>query len=86
MSENETPFNLVDASVASDKEAFMTAFNAAISSKVHDALELKKVEIASNLLNTSQEETLDGTENVETEVEGSGDENAAESSTEENAE
>jgi hypothetical protein len=42
--------NIVDAVVAHDKEAFMAAFNSAIANKVSDALEIKKVEIASTML------------------------------------
>lgn len=42
--------NIVDNILMNDKESFMQAFNAAISAKVSDALELKKVEIASSLV------------------------------------
>lgn len=62
-------YNLVDAMLAHDKETFMQAFNAAISSKVNDALEVKKVEIASNLL-TPQEEINNEAIGIETEVDG----------------
>ena len=54
--------NIVDAVLAGDKETFMSAFNAALANKVTDALEVKKIELASTLLNpevpqvTSQEE------------------------------
>lgn len=73
----------VTAAIAGDKEAFMNAFNNAIANKVGDALEVKKVEIASNLL--GQEEVTNEIEGSEAEVDGSGDEVAAETSTEENA-
>ena len=73
----------VTAAIAGDKDAFINAFNNAIATKVGDALEVKKVEIASNLL--GQEEVTNEIEGFETEVEGSGDEVAAETSTEENA-
>lgn len=60
----------VTAAIAGDKEAFMNAFNNAIANKVSDALEVKKVEIASNLL--GQEEVTNEIEGLETEVDGSG--------------
>lgn len=47
--------NIVDAVIAGDKETFMQAFNAALADKVTDALEIKKVELASTLI-TPQEE------------------------------
>lgn len=46
---------IVDAALAGDKDAFMSAFNAAISDRVVDALEVKKVELASNLLGTEEQ-------------------------------
>ena len=61
----------VTAAIAGDKEAFMTAFNNAIANKVGDALEVKKVEIASNLL--GQEEVTNEIQGLETQVDGSGD-------------
>jgi hypothetical protein len=60
----------VTAAIAGDKDAFMNAFNNAIANKVSDALEVKKVEIASNLL--GQEEVTHEVEGLETEVDGSG--------------
>lgn len=64
--------NIVDAALAGDKESFMAAFNSAIANKVGDALEIKKVEVASSLI-TSPETEVEVNEptNVETEVEGS---------------
>ena len=73
----------VTAAIAGDKDAFINAFNNAIATKVGDALEVKKVEIASNLL--GQEEVTNEIEGFEAEVEGSGDEVTAETSTEESA-
>jgi hypothetical protein len=64
--------NIIDAAIAQDKDAFMQAFNDAISQKVVDALEVKKVEIASNLLGTQEVETNE-IETAETEVDGSSD-------------
>jgi hypothetical protein len=62
----------VTAAIAGDKESFLNAFNSAIANKVTDALELKKVEIASNLLDAGQQEVVshevDGTQ---TEIDGS---------------
>ena len=64
--------DIVDAALAQDKESFMQAFNAAIAQKVTDALEVKKVEIASSLINPdpmNQEiEELPTTEFTETET------------------
>lgn len=66
--------NLVDAALAGDKEAFMSAFNAAIATKVSDALEIKKVEVASTLITPEVEANevqeieaaVDGAESVDT--------------------
>ena len=67
---------IVDAALAGDKESFMSAFNSAIADKVSDALEVKKVEIASSLVSPETTETTD-TEvetneptEVETEIDG----------------
>lgn len=57
---------LVDAAIAGDKESFMAAFNAAISDKVTDALELKKVELATTLVQPE----LEATTEISNEVEG----------------
>lgn len=87
MQDNGFTIDAVTAAISGDKEAFVNAFNTAIASKVSDALEIKKVEIASNLLDVSSEspeEVANETEGSETEVVGSGD--AAEPSTEETAE
>ena len=64
--------DIVDAAIAQDKDAFMQAFNNAISAKVVDALEIKKIEIASNLLGTQEVETNEF-ETTEAEVDGSSD-------------
>jgi hypothetical protein len=65
-------YNLIDAALANDKEAFMQAFNFAISNKVSDALEIKKVEIASNIL-TQPEDNTNEINTIETEVDGAND-------------
>lgn len=57
---------LVNLAIAGDKDALETAFNAAMATKVSDALEIKKVEIASNLLDTEEtDETTDTTLEVD---------------------
>ena len=60
----------VTAAIAGDKESFLNAFNNAIANKVSDALEVKKVEIASNLL--GQEEVTNEIQGPETQLDGSG--------------
>ncbi|NBR25428.1 MAG: hypothetical protein EBU08_16965 [Micrococcales bacterium] len=70
------PIDIVNAAVAGDKNSFMAAFNAALSNKVSDALDVKKVEIASNLLGT-QEEVPNEVQTDTVEVDGSSDASAA---------
>lgn len=72
--------DLVTSVINSDREAAQAAFNAMIANKVSDALELKKVEIATNLL-TPKEATDEPTES-ETEVDGAADATAELSTTE----
>jgi len=62
--------NIVDAALAQDKDAFMQAFNAAITNKVSDALDLKKVEIASTLITTPEEVATNEVDTTTTEVDG----------------
>jgi hypothetical protein len=58
---------IVDAAIAGDKESFMAAFNSAIADKVGDALEVKKVEVASSLITAPETEVeIDEPTNVET--------------------
>lgn len=52
---------LVNAAISGDRDAVTTHFNSILASKVTDALEIKKVELATNLL-TPQEEQNDTTE------------------------
>lgn len=61
--------DMVNAALSGDKEGFQAAFAAAMNDRVADALDVKKVEVASALL-TPQEETdeIQGTEN---EIDGS---------------
>ena len=42
--------DLVNAAIAGDQGAFKAAFDSAMAARVTDALEVKKVEIASSLL------------------------------------
>lgn len=73
MDDNGFTVDAVSAAIAGDKKAFLSAFNNAIANKVTDALEVKKVEIASNLLGvqdeiqTSQTE-FDGSADVSTDA------------------
>lgn len=59
----------VNAAIMGDREGFMQGFQSAIADKVGDALEIKKVEVASSLL--SPVEVTNEIENIETEVDGS---------------
>jgi hypothetical protein len=57
---------LINLAIAGDKEGLSAAFNNAMAAKVSDALEIKKVEIASNLLGTeNSDETTDATHEVD---------------------
>ena len=62
---------LIDAVLNQDKETFAAAFQSAIASKVTDALEVKKVEIASTLIVPEVEEGTDELETTEVEIDGS---------------
>lgn len=59
---------IIDAAIAQDKDAFMNAFNGAIAQKVSDALEVKKVEVASSLINSDPGVEEVATQEVETSV------------------
>ena len=63
--------DIVNAALMNDKEALVAAFNSEIAGSVSDALEVKKVEIASTILNT--EEPTNEVETTEVEVDGSTD-------------
>lgn len=63
--------DLVNAAIAGDRDAVMAAFDTTMAQKVTDALELKKVEIASNLLTPQEEVTSDESTETATEVDGS---------------
>lgn len=77
----ESTVDLVNYAIAGDRDAALAAFNSAIAAKVTDALEVKKIEMASTLL-TPEEETTDEPTEVETEVDGTTDANDAEVGTE----
>lgn len=62
MEDNGFSVQAVTAAIAGDKDAFLSAFNNAIANKVTDALEVKKVEIASNLLGVQDEVQTNQTE------------------------
>lgn len=63
MEDNGYSLEAVTAAIAGDKEGFQKAFSAALAGKVSDALEVKKVEIASSLLSPGLENNeVQGTE------------------------
>lgn len=63
--------NIVDAILSGDQESFAQAFNAALADKVNDALEIKKIELASTLI-TPQEEPSYEVEGSAEQSDGSG--------------
>lgn len=66
----ESSLDMVNAVLGNDKESFMSAFNASLATKVSDALEVRKVELASSLLTPETEETNE-VETTELETVGS---------------
>ena len=72
-------FDLVTAIINGDKDAAKSAFDSMVANKVSDALEIKKVELATNLI--TPEEVTDEPTETQTEVDGATDANAAELST-----
>lgn len=68
-----TTLDMVNAAISGDKEAFQAAFDATFADKVTDALEVKKVEIASSLITPEVETNEVQTSQVEVDgsVEGS---------------
>lgn len=67
----ETSLDMINSILGNDKESFMTAFNAALATKVSDALEVKKVDLASSLLTTPETEETNEVEPTEVETVGS---------------
>lgn len=61
--------DIINAALAGDRDALSTAFSSEIASRVTDALEVKKVEIASSLLNA--EDSTNELETTEVEIDGS---------------
>jgi hypothetical protein len=70
--------DLVTAVINGDRDAAAAAFNSMMAGKVSDSLELKKVELATNLFTPEEEEVDEPTES-ETEVDGTATESGAES-------
>jgi hypothetical protein len=68
---------MINSIMGNDKESFMTAFNAALATKVSDALEVKKVELASTLLTPPETEETNEVEPTEVETVGSDTSDAA---------
>ena len=60
--------SIIDAAISGNMDAVKSAFDSAIAAKVTDALDVKKVEIASTLLGT--EEVPNESETTEVEVDG----------------
>lgn len=60
-----TTLDMVNAALSGDKEAFQAAFDATFGEKVTDALEVKKVEIASSLITPEVEPNEVETDQVE---------------------
>ena len=60
--------SIIDAAISGNMDAVKSAFDSAIAAKVTDALDVKKVEIASTLLGT--EEVPNESETIEVEVDG----------------
>jgi hypothetical protein len=77
---NMETVDLVTAVINGDKDAAKAAFDSMIADKVSDALEIKKVELATNLI--SPEEVADESTETQTEVDGAADASAEASSTE----
>ena len=51
----EQIYNAIQAAAEQDANGFRDAIHAALADKIQDALELKKVEIASNMFNPQEE-------------------------------
>ena len=51
----EQIYTAIQAAAEQDAAGFRDAINAALAAKIEDALELKKVEIASNMFNPKEE-------------------------------
>lgn len=63
-----TTLDMVNAALSGDKEGFQAAFDAAFGEKVTDALEVKKVEIASSLITPEVETNEVETDQSEVDV------------------
>lgn len=60
--------DIVNAIMQGDQNQFQSAFNAVMAAKVSDALDVKKVEVASNLV--TPEEDFNEDDGTEAEVNG----------------
>lgn len=65
----ETSKEIVDAILNGDKDQFNSAFETAIATKVSDALEIKKVEVASNWLGAAEVAAEEPVETIEAQPE-----------------
>lgn len=54
--------SLISSILSKNEDSAVEAFNAAIASKIADALEVKKVEVASNFISAPAEQTEASTE------------------------
>jgi len=62
----EQIYTAIQAAAEQDAAGFRDAISSALAAKIEDALELKKVEIASNMFNPQQEEELSAEQEIET--------------------
>jgi hypothetical protein len=62
----EQIYTAIQAAADQDANSFRDAIGAALAAKIEDALELKKVEIASNMFNPQQDEELAAEQEIET--------------------
>ena len=62
----EQIYTAIQAAAEQDAARFRDAISSALAAKIEDALELKKVEIASNMFNPQQEEELSAEQEIET--------------------
>lgn len=61
--------NLLNAIFSQNADAAVEAFSGALSAKIADALEVKKVEVASNFISTPETSDVEYSEPVETAAE-----------------
>ncbi len=83
MNDDGYSLSAVTAAIAGNKDAFIDAFNNAIANKVSDALEVKKVEVATSLLGNTESNEFEGNETEVGGEESASDADATEPTTEE---